>query len=143
MLVLPFIIKAMAQRRKNPHAVALGRRRMRNLTEEERKEFAILGGKASSKARFEGLTKEEISAKMLWLRALGARKNLSVEIRATRGEKEERSAFGKKVYAAPPEDERVKFPARGGKAAWSGLSLERRSVEMKRRPKVRARKKRT
>jgi hypothetical protein len=57
-------------RKKNPAAVALGRRRMRKLKKEDRKVFASKGGKS----RFAGWTAEQISAEMKRVRAKGAKK---------------------------------------------------------------------
>jgi hypothetical protein len=60
----------MAQRKKNPAAVALGklggkkggRARMAQMTAEERQEFARAGGKVSAATRNRRLTPEERSA---------------------------------------------------------------------------------
>jgi hypothetical protein len=54
--------------RKNPAAVALGRRRMKKLSDDERTKFAKEGGKARAKSRFEGWTKEQISEEMKRIR---------------------------------------------------------------------------
>jgi general stress protein YciG len=52
-------------KRKDPHAVALGRKggkaSMKGRTAEEREEFARQGGKAGGKARAEALTKAKRS----------------------------------------------------------------------------------
>jgi hypothetical protein len=53
------------KKKKNPAAVALGRRRMRNLSEKNRHDLAAKGGKK----RFAGWTAEEISAEMKRVRA--------------------------------------------------------------------------
>ena len=52
----------MAKRKKNPHAVALGKRggkaKMSKLSAEERQAFAQLGGKSGGRARAERLSPE-------------------------------------------------------------------------------------
>jgi len=55
----------MPRKRKDPAAVALGRKRMKQLTEDQRKQFASKGGKS----RFEGWTAEQISAEMKRVRS--------------------------------------------------------------------------
>ena len=50
----------------------------------------------------------------------------------------QRSAHGKKAYAAIPDKEHARLARKGGKALWANMTPEQRSAEMKRRAKVRA-----
>jgi hypothetical protein len=54
----------MPRKKKNPAAVALGRKRMMKLSKKERVEFATKGGKS----RFQGWTEEQISEEMKRIR---------------------------------------------------------------------------